>query len=147
MEDSNFLTKLKNAVDSGEFNSEAANKIIKINMLADGVNTTGLEDVIKNRTESNLINSKVLNDKDISEINLKYDEDMERIRKQDVVNNRLALIIDIEESVKLSIIDMLQFVDEVDEMYKKEFEIEDPIFGDISMKIESIRSKYSNIIK
>ena len=35
MADSSFLEKLKKAVDTGEFNSEAAKKIIEIDKLAD----------------------------------------------------------------------------------------------------------------
>ena len=53
------------------------------------------------------------------------------IKKQDAINVQLATLIDIEDMLKASIDDMFSFTDELEEKFAKEFEAEDPMFGEL----------------
>lgn len=78
---------------------------------------------------------------------------MKKLKQEEVENkrkvahaNQLSTLIEIEDMVKANIVDMMSFVEELDEKFEKEFEREDPIYGDLCQKIEQIKSKYSSII-
>jgi len=62
----------------------------------------------------------------------------------DAVNNQLATLIEIEDMVKLSIADMMGHVEELEDKFKKEFEIKNSMFDDLSQKIKEIKSKYKS---
>jgi len=141
-----FLENLKKSVEEGDFNSEAAKKIIEIDKLADIVAPTG-------GAEANLIKrveevgyAESVSEEEAVALNSDYEKEMERIKKQDGVNKQLAILVEIEDIVKLSIEDMLAFIDELDDKFSKEFEEEDPMFADLAQKIEQINSKYNPII-
>jgi hypothetical protein len=55
----------------------------------------------------------------------------------------LATLIDIEDMVKASIEDMLSHVSELEDNFSKEFEAENPIYGELSQKIQQIKMKYN----
>jgi len=136
---SEFLKNLKNAVEAGDFNSEAAKKINEISDLAETKTAAESEEALNKRLES--AGMKILTDDDIN-LNTQFEEKMEKIKKQDEVNKVLATLIEIEDMVKASIDDMLSHVNEIENKFDKEFEIENPIFGDLSLKIEEIKNKY-----
>lgn len=145
---SNFLDNLKKAVESGEFNSEAAKKINEIGELDDKkLKESGVDD-IKRQIGERLkdVESKTVSDGDVAPINSEYEKQMELVKKQDAVNKQLATLIEIEDMVKLSIGDMLSFVEQLEDEFEKEFESENPMFGDLFLKVEEIKSKYNSII-
>jgi hypothetical protein len=41
---------------------------------------------------------------------------------------------------------MSSFIDELEDKFAEEFKTENPIFGDLHLKIEEIKLKYNNII-
>lgn len=145
-----FLENLKQDLEKGNFNSEAAKKINEIDELAD-------EKFIETRDGNKYVNTENL-DKLVNEAGVKtvteeeaalnsdYEKKMEEIKKQDVVNKQLATLIEVEDMVKASVEDMLLYLDELEENFEKQFEEEDPMFGELSQKIEQIRSKYNFII-
>jgi len=149
---SDFLDNLKNAADSGEFNSEAAKKILEINELADtklGAGTEAdlekIQESLTKRVEELGVNEPVSEEKAV-EANTEYEKKMSQFKKLDAVNGQLAILIEIEDMVKLTIEDMFSFVEELEDKFEKEFETEDPMFGDLYLKIESIESKYKSLI-
>lgn len=139
MANSDFLKNLKNAVETGEFNSDAAKKINEINNLADTKTASESEQALNKRLES--VGVKILSEDDI-ELNSQYEQKMEEIKKQDAANKVLATLIEIEDMVKASIEDMLSHVIELEDKFSKEFETKNPIYGDLSQKIEQIKTKY-----
>jgi len=155
---SDFLENLKKAADNGEFNSEAAKKILEVHELADsklGAGTPAdlekLKESLEKRYEEGknseeVKETKVVTEKEVLELNSEYEKKMEQIKKLDIVNAQLATLIEIEDMVKLSIEDMFSFTDELEAKFEKELEAEDPMFGDLSQKIEQIKSKYNSII-
>jgi len=48
--------------------------------------------------------------------------------------------------VKASIEDMISFAEELEGKFSKEFEAEDPMFAELSQKLEQIKFKYNSII-
>jgi len=137
-----FLENLKNDLEKGDFNSEAAKKINEIDELA------GTKDNAGNLLEKRLdaAGVKTVTEEEITSVNSDYEKKMEEIKKQDVVNKQLATLIEVEDMVKASVEDMLLYLDELEENFEKQFEEEDPMFGELSQKIEQIRSKYNSII-
>lgn len=145
---SDFLENLKKAADNGEFNSDAAKKILEINELADTKIGSGspeevekLKETIEKRQEG--VIEPVSEEKAI-EANTEYEKKMELFKKQDAVNNHLATLIEIEDMVKLSIADMMGHVEELESGFKKELETKDPMFNDLASKIEEIKSNYKS---
>ncbi len=139
MANSDFLKNLKNAVETGEFNSDAAKKINEINNLADTKTASESEQALNKRLES--VGVKILSEDDV-ELNSQYEQKMEEIKKQDAANKVLATLIEIEDMVKASIEDMLSHIIELEDKFSKEFETKNPIYGDLSQKIEQIKTKY-----
>lgn len=137
-----FLENLKQDLEKGDFNSEAAKKINEIDKLADTKNN--VDDLLEKRLDAAGV--KTVTEEEVSSVNSDYEKKMEEIKKQDVVNKQLATLIEVEDMVKASIDDMFLYLDELEENFEKQFEEEDPMFGELSQKIEQIRSKYKSII-
>jgi hypothetical protein len=133
---SKFLDDLKNSVESGEFNSEAAKKIIEVDKLADSVSgTTALEELQEK------VGVKSVTDEEVGTLNSTYVKKMEEINKLDIANKQLAMLIDMEDMVKMSIGDLMSYVTHVEIEMEKELK-ENSIFNDLSLKIEEIKNHY-----
>jgi hypothetical protein len=138
-----FLEDLKKAVDDSEFNSEAAKKIIEIDKLADEKADNAGELIEKRLSDTGV---KTVTEEEAIVLNSEYEKKMEEIKKQDVVNNQLVKLLEIEDMIKLSVLDMTYFIDNLENKFKMEFETKDPMFSELSEKIEQIKSKYNFII-
>lgn len=147
---SSFLEDLKKAADSGEFNSEAAKKIIEINSLAktklSSATTEGVEELkqkVEKRYESSV---EPITEEQVLEANSEYEKKMEGLRKTDMVNGQVAMLIDIEDMVKASVDDMFSFVKELETKFEKPLEENDVVFATLKTKLEEINKKYKSII-
>jgi len=144
---SEFIKNLKDALDKGEFNSEIANKFKEIDKRADQL--SGLEEEqLKERVEKRAKEKgvKTIEEEKIAELNSEYEEKMEKLKKIDEANLLLVTLIENEELLKVSLENMVHFIDELETKFEKEFEEENPLYGDLSQKIEEIKSKYKSII-
>jgi len=145
---SSFLESLKNAADKGEFNSEAAKKIIEIDNLASQklskLGTKDIEDLMKDRLEQAGV--KTVTEEEAAIGSAEYDKKMEDIKKQDAVNVQIVALMEIEDMVLASVLDMYTFIDELETKFSKEIEANDPIFTDLTQQIGKIKSKYNSII-
>lgn len=133
-----FLENLKKDLETGEFNSEAAKRINEIAKLAEEKKDAELL-VEKRLNEAGV---KTVSEEDAVIVNSQYEEQLEKTKKQDVINRQLATLVEIQDMVKASIEDMLSFTQELEEKFGKEFESEDPMFGELYLKIEEIKNKY-----
>lgn len=151
---SSFLENLKKSVDNGEFNSEAAKKIIEIDKLAD--EKKNALDLVQDRLEKSGY-AKSVTEEEATALNSQYEIEMEAIKKKDeenkkiaemhnIADNSLRTLLEIEDMVKASIIDMFSYVDELNSEFGNEFKNENLIFGELSQKLKQIQSKYSSII-
>ncbi len=134
----NFLENLKKDLENGEFNSEAAKRINDIGKLADEKKDAEL--LIEKRLKEAGV--KTVTEEDVVKINSQYEEQLENAKRQDAVNKALATLIEIEDMVKASIDDMFSYVEELEHTFEKEFDSEDPMFGELYQKIEQIKSVY-----
>jgi hypothetical protein len=151
---SSFLENLKKSVDNGEFNSEAAKKIIEVDKLAD--EKKNALDLVQDRLEKSGY-AKSVTEEEATALNSQYEIEMEAIKKKDeenkkiaemhnIADNSLRTLLEIEDMVKASIIDMFSYVDELNSEFGNEFKNENLIFGELSQKLKQIQSKYSSII-
>ena len=158
--DSEFLKKLKTAVDNGEFNSEAAKKIIEIDKLAEEkLKTLSAETLAKN-VEARLEKAgvKTVSEEEAAMINADYAKTMQAIKEKDAENKRIAdqteladkqlsTLLEIEDMVQLSVGDMVLFIEELESKFSKEFQENNPIFEELKNKIMQFRIKYVSFIK
>jgi len=151
---SEFLENLKKAADEGEFNSEAAKKILEVHDLAEqklkGKDVVEELENIKSSLEARQDEAveageiKAVSEEKVAEAYTEYEKKMAQFKKLDMINAQLATLTEIEDMVKLSIDDMFGFVESLEEKFEKELEGEDPLFGELYLKIESIKSKYKS---
>lgn len=133
-----FLLNLQKAVETGEFNSEAAKKINKINEIADNVNV----DAVKEKLEK--IEIQPVTEEEAALANSEYEKKMEEIRIEDVINKELAILIEIEDLVKLTIGDMLGHLNVLTDSYlENNKEVPDVLFA----RIKELQSTYEPIVK
>ena len=135
-----FLENLKKSVEEGDFNSEAAKKIIEIDKLAETMKASAAEKSLNDRLEKAGV--KIVTEEEAAAINPQYEKQMADIKKQDAVNQQVATLIEIKDMVKLSILDMLSFTKELEEKFTKEFEAKDPIFNDLYLQIQEVKNKF-----
>ena len=146
----NFLEDLKKAADTGEFNSEAAKKIIEINELATSKTGDGSPEhfeKLKEKVEKLYEGSvKPVTEEKALELNSKYEEEMKKIKQVDAVNTQLATLIEIEDMVKATIGDMLGYIEEIETRLSEEIGKENSIYSELHQKMEKIKSTYKSSI-
>ena len=133
---SKFLDDLKKAADTGEFNSEAAKKIIQVDKLANNANVENLAD----RLEKAGI--KTVEGENIAEINSDYEKSMQEIKEKDLALHQIAILREIDETLMLSLYDMKDFVTTVESSFDKAKFVNAELF----QEVEKIKNKYSSII-
>jgi hypothetical protein len=137
-----FLDNLKNAVENGEFNSEAAKKIIEIDKLAD--EKRDAEKLIEKRLEeAGIVKLKT---EDVEIINSEYEDKMKKIEQLDEANVCLSDLINREERILGEIQEMIELANSAKEEYSVEFEAKNPAFMDLLAKINHINMKYNNSV-
>lgn len=149
MSDSKFLDDLKNAVNFGEFNSEAAKKILEVNRLADE-KMKDLTRIDEETVQSKSVDKRLedagirkVSKEKADEINALGIKKMAELEKKQFNDDRMLVLIDIENMVKLSIEDMMGFINETEGFLEEKFDNEDPTFNDLKAKIAEIKTKYS----
>jgi hypothetical protein len=143
---SDFLKNLQKTVETGDFNSEAAKKIIEITELADSkMGSTKAIDAAMEVAERQVA-VQTVTEQEAAAINSSYEEKMANIKKQDAINVQIATLIDIEDMLKANIDDMFSFTDELEAKFANEFESEDPMFGELYQKIENLKLQYKKLI-
>jgi len=135
---SSFLESLKNAVEQGDFNSEAAKKINQIDSLAD--TEIDAEEKVDERLKAAGI--RTVSEKETIELNSEYEKKMLEIKEKDVILQQIKTLTDIEETVMLSIYDMKDFVETLEDTFDKTRPINNELFA----AIDAIRAKYKGII-
>jgi hypothetical protein len=140
-----FLENLKKAVDNGEFNSEAAKKIIEVDKNADDAKGLFLTEEEKEQVKKLHADSGVTEEA-VVEANVNYEIEMAVMKRKDEINRLLVTLIEIEDMVKMSVEDMFLHINELNSKFEKEFKNEDPLYADLSQKMQEITLKYGNII-
>jgi hypothetical protein len=135
-----FLENLKNAVDKGEFNSEAAKKIIEIDKLAD--EKIDPDDLVQKRLEVSGVKTASITEEEAEVINAEYELKMQEIKERDLVLQQIKTLRDIDETIKLSIGDMKEFVQTLEESFDKE----NPNHADLFFEIQKMKNVYDPVL-
>jgi len=135
-----FLENLKKSVDTGDFNSEAAKKIIEVDKVADNPSTRALWNAIEVANKEGAI--KTVTEEEAAEIKTDYEKKMQEIKEKDLALQQIATLRDIDETVMLSVYDMRDFIKTLDENFDKT----KPVNVELFAEIERIKNKYSSII-
>jgi hypothetical protein len=129
----NFLEELKKAVEEGNFNSEAAKKINDIDKLAESMLASGS---LKNKDLNNNIDP-----------NVKFEETEEAIAKlkeiklQDEINAEIANISNMEDDLLLH----FDYIKESLESIESKYDKENPLYNDLFVKIDELKSIFEKI--
>lgn len=132
-----FLENLKKAVDTGEFNSEAAKKIIDIDKLADN---PVVSHALDNAFEKAGV--KTVTEEEAAIISADYEKKMQEIKEKDLALKQIAVLKDIDETVMLSVYDMRDFIKTLEDTFDKTKSINTELFAEV----ERVKNKYSSII-
>lgn len=146
---SEFLKKLKETLENGEFNSDIAKKFNEINELADTKTKSMSEDELEKSIEARIDESggvKTVSEEEVSKLNQEYEEKIAKINRIDMINKEMALLIEIEDAVNLTIEDMFYHVDLLEKKYGDSLENNDDTVSELFEKIEKIKEKFKSII-
>jgi len=136
-----FLENLKKSVETGDFNSEAAKKIIEVNKLAENPATSNaLWNAIEKANENGEI--KTVTEEEAATIKADYEKKMLEIKEKDLALQQIALLKDFDEALMLSLYDVRDFIKTLEDTFDKEKEVN----GELFIEIEKIKNKYSSII-
>lgn len=140
MTDKKFLDELKKAVDEGNFNSEAAKKINKIDDLANKKqNKSSNKDLMDSINEKiDKSGTKTVNDDEISEINSNYQKIMEQRSKEEKIFAIIATLDNIDNEIQNKIKDLHKLIVE----QKDKFNENDKGYDKLQNKIEELNNKY-----
>ena len=148
---SDFLDNLKNGVNEGNFNSDAAKKILEINKLADSKLGNGTAEELEKIIESidkrvelseNDENVKLKTEEEIIEINSEYETKMNVMKKQDMINYQLATLIEIDDIIDRNIADMFDLIKNLENKFESELKDNDPMILDLNEMIKKLKTKY-----
>jgi hypothetical protein len=137
---SDFLDGLKKAIETGEFNSEAAKKINEIDKVANTITPEEAARSLNKKVEDSGI--KAVSAEEAKKANTEYELKMQALKEQELVIQQVATLKDIDEAVMLTIGDMFDFVKTLETSFDKT----KPLHLTIFAEIERIKSKYSSII-
>ena len=132
-----FLKDLKKAVETGEFNSEAAKKIIEEDKLADN---PVVSHALDNAFEKAGV--KTVTEEEAAVISADYEKKMQEIKEKDLALKQIAVLKDIDETVMLSVYDMRDFIKTLEDTFDKN----KPINVELFQEVERVKNKYGSII-
>jgi len=155
---SEFLKKLQDAVENEVFNSDAAQRINKIDELADQKTVAGSQSDLDKRLEAAGV--KNVSPEEAVALNSQYEEQMAKIKERDGVNAQLATLIEIDDIIKLSIIDLFEFIEGLEEKFAEKFKEvdvdkvmedgkineDDKEYFDLKGQIALIRNRYDSLL-
>ena len=142
---SNFLDNLKKSVDEGTFNSEAANKLKEIDVLADGLSETKTSEELEKSIEEKIIAGgvKTLVDGDeVAKLNSEYEEKMKERAKEEI---RLATIVTLKNDdydVSRAIGELKEFIGKQHATYSREDEENADLYEYIDKLVEKYDFKF-----
>jgi len=145
MSGKNFLENLKNAVEEGNFNSEAARKINEISELAEskgaGKKVEELEEVVEKRLEEAGVVEVPEEDLPGLKTNemTEYEEKMNGFKEQDKVNSEIAILHNINKVLLNTMTDLGNTI----ALLGKKYEGENKKWTDLFNLMDELTEKYN----
>jgi len=119
MSKNDFLKNLKESLEKGEFNSEAAQRINDIDKLADrkiggsGGDVNKLQEEVESKLEGN---KKVVDEEEVKQKNADYEKKIEELKRKDFINSKHAALINQYEATIEMMGNLKEFIVEVEEI-------------------------------
>lgn len=136
MEKNSFLDGLKNALDSGEFNSDAAKYITEIHKAAENVDIRETEEKLEKNREA-IVNAPVDAD-EIKKREEEYEEKITKLKRLDSINATLVSIINLEADVNDALTNLKSYIDEIEE----DFIGDESEYEELKEKLEKIKKHF-----
>lgn len=137
---SDFLKKLKDAADNGEFNSEAAKKIIEIDKKANDFSetktTNEMEESLNKKIEDSGVKS--VSEEDVAKLNSEYEEKMKEHAKKEKILATIATLSNMDDDIEKIMNDLFLFIFKL----KSNYDPEDKDCGELYEKIKELENKY-----
>lgn len=136
---SDFLKKMKNSLERGEFNSDVADRINKIAKKADEFSEGNTVDDLSNKLSERIEKSggvKKEDEKEVPEINSEYEQKMNKFYKENEKNVRIAEIFNINDQINNDIQILIEKINSL----KNDFDD----LGDMGSEIDNIENKFNN---
>jgi len=135
-----FLKNLKDSLDKGEFNSDAAKKINEIDSKADemmksksiGVINKSVEDKIKSTGIKNIGKDQ------LEELNSQYEKQMNERAKEEIILATIATFENIEFEIDSKINDLIGLINDVN----RDYDNDDEKCVELFKKIKELQDKY-----
>jgi len=144
-----FLDNLKQSLDKGEFNSEAAKTINQLDELANGAlhrakqGSGGIEQNLQTEIKKHNMAAPPVTKAEAEEANRIAEAQMEAVKENNAVLKVIATLLNIEEMVYESVKDMTYHIYEIEDR----FDIENPAHKEIFVAVNKIKEKYGSLIE
>lgn len=144
-----FLDNLKQSLDTGEFNSEAAKAINQLDELANGAlhrakqGSGTVEHNLQSEIAKRGLTAAPTTKAEADEANRRAEAEMKAIKENNVILKVIATLINIEETVYESVKDMTYHIYELEDR----FDIENPAHREIFVAIDKVKEKYGSLIE
>lgn len=129
-----FLDNLKDVLDNGKFNSQAAIHLNKIHEAAENVDAREVEEKLKKSYED----VKPVGEEEAEEMNKVYEDKISKLRELDEINKALVSLINLEANVN----DALEILKNETNAIDTEFIIDAPQYDDLYAKIKEIKKHF-----
>jgi hypothetical protein len=137
---SDFLDNLENSLEKGEFNSEAAKKIIEIGDLseikASGTTIEELEKNVEGRYKKSEI--KKADEKTVDDLNVEYKKIMEEKAHEEKILSLHATLINQDKLIDDELFNIIDLIKRIKENYKPT----DKNCKDLFIKVKIMEDKY-----
>lgn len=140
-----FLNDLKESLDKGDFNSEAANKINEIVEKSEGFEdkkVPEMEEDLKKMVESEGGVKESVSEEELPELNTEYEQKMAHFKKMDKINSEVATLINIDEKLLNLHTELSNLID----VLRKKYEGENQEFPELKIlneKMSELENKYN----
>lgn len=120
---SDFLKNLKNAVDKGEFNSDAAYKINKISEIAESKKYEDVAEKFSKNMDAFKEKVEPLSVEEMVKLKIEYDESIEKINKEDKLYSIIADMSNTIYDMGILTQEAIKKISKIDEYHQKILEV------------------------
>jgi hypothetical protein len=138
-----FLDKLKSALDDGNFNSDIATKLNEIVKVSEGKDYNEVSSKLE-KIQAEQESFEDIGDETMGKSVKEHSDMIKKYAREDKINKEIALLIDMDEMVSVSINDLVEHCNDVKERFEDEKELDD-MMKTLRFQLLDIKEKYSNI--
>jgi DNA-binding ferritin-like protein len=139
----NFLNKLKNALDDGNFNSDIATKLNEIVKVSEGKDYNEVSSKLE-KIQAEQESFEDIGDETMGKSVKEHSDMIKKYAREDKINKEIALLIDMDDMVAATISDLVDHCNEVEKRFLEDTK-QDEMIRVLRIKILEITEKYNNL--